>query len=657
MHNDWVNIGSIQQFIDLNSELFNWDIMIWQFLVFLTILIIGIALAIIIPSIIAKYISIFLFEVYRKAGRPFKKTEKMREIEKLREAELKRQIKYTLTHPIQNLLAIIIFALFGLIALQALGYDFGTRFWILDYPFTLGQIIVLFLIIIIFLFFISSVLSPLIRIILLVFAGRVAKRTELNILHRSLRPPTKYIIYIIMIYVALHLSFPNTESLPYYNVYIYLIILFAIIFGTYFAAVLVLTIFRIKFVLQRKMETHAAVAFENLVSVIAFLFALVIILILLDLQITDSMIILFGFFFIALSFGLQHIIANIMAGFALAADKPFAVGDRIRVGQPGRETWGDVIDIGLNSTKIRTVEEEIVVIPNNVIATNEVWNFTRDSPIIVLKIDLGISYGSDWRLAKKIMLEAARAHRYVMSKPQPIVRFISYAEFSQNLQLWVWLRNARDKEQIRSDLLEAIKDRFDIDGVEIPFPYRTIVYKKDIPVEKRLPVEVSFDDVRKYPSKGADYYEVGEGELEGIPLSKVVHEEDVRILTPVSGLHSVRPLAEYSMSLARKIGGNITALYIISDDAKEKKLMGIGLKALGIFERFGTKYHINVATKIETGDVVEKILETIEKDQINLVVIGGTRKTFFGKIRGESLASEIIDRSNVPVVTMPRRYK
>lgn len=77
MYHNWINIIPLQQFIDLNSELFNWDIMIWQFLVFLTILIIGIALAVIIPSIIAKYISIFLFEVYRKAGRPFKKTKKM----------------------------------------------------------------------------------------------------------------------------------------------------------------------------------------------------------------------------------------------------------------------------------------------------------------------------------------------------------------------------------------------------------------------------------------------------------------------------------------------------------------------------------------------------------------------------------------------------
>jgi nucleotide-binding universal stress UspA family protein len=145
--------------------------------------------------------------------------------------------------------------------------------------------------------------------------------------------------------------------------------------------------------------------------------------------------------------------------------------------------------------------------------------------------------------------------------------------------------------------------------------------------------------------------------LKGVAVSKVVKEEDVRILTPVSGLHSARALAEYSMSLARKVGGNVTALYIVTDERNIKKQMGIGLKALGIFERFGTQYNINVATKIETGDVVEKILETIDNNQINLVVIGGTRKMLFGKLRGDSLASEIIERSSIPVVTMPPKYK
>jgi nucleotide-binding universal stress UspA family protein len=206
-------------------------------------------------------------------------------------------------------------------------------------------------------------------------------------------------------------------------------------------------------------------------------------------------------------------------------------------------------------------------------------------------------------------------------------------------------------------VLESIKDRFDAEGVEIPFPYRTIVYKKDLQQERKLPGEITFDDVRKYPSKGADYYEVANGELEGTPISKVVHEEDVRILTPVSGMHSARPLAEYSMTLARKIGGNVTALFVITDDSGIKKQMGIGLKALSIFEKYGTKYSVNVATKIETGDVIDKVLETIDKDQINLVVIGGTRKMLFGKIRSDSLASEIIDKSSVPVVTMPPKYK
>jgi len=652
-----LNIVLLQTLIDLDAKILNGNITVGEFILFSIILIIGIIITVIVPSQIAKYISLFLFQIYHKAGKPFRKEEKLKELEKIRETELKRQIRDTLTRPLTNLMRLIFFSIFALIALRALGYDLDTPFEFEGYPFTLQHFIIFFLVIIIFLIFIRNILSPLIRIILYVLVGRNVQRTELSILHRSLRYPAAYLMYILMLYVALRLGFPNTEELPFYDYYIYLIIFFAILFGTYFGTVLTLTAFRIKFIIERKMETHAAVAFENLIKVIAFLFFIGILLIFFNVQLTDEVVVVIGFIGIAFGFGLQHTIANLMAGFALAADKPFAVGDRIRVGQVGRETWGDVIDIGLNSTKIRTVEEEIVVIPNNVIATNEVWNFTRDSPIIVLKLDVGISYGSDWRLAKSIILEEARKHQYVLQKPMPIARFKSFSDFAQVLELWVWLRNARDKEQIRSDLLEVIKDRFDSEGVEIPFPYRTIVYKKDLVPERRIAPDVRFDNIRKYPSKGSDYYEVGEGELKGVAVSKVVKEEDVRILTPVSGVHSARALAEYSMSLAHKVGGNVTALFIITDDMNMKKQMGIGLKALSIFERYGTEYNINVATKIETGDVVEKILETIEKGQINLVVIGGTRKMLFGKLRGDSLASEIIDRSNVPVVTMPPKYK
>jgi nucleotide-binding universal stress UspA family protein len=79
----------------------------------------------------------------------------------------------------------------------------------------------------------------------------------------------------------------------------------------------------------------------------------------------------------------------------------------------------------------------------------------------------------------------------------------------------------------------------------------------------------------------------------------------------------------------------------------------VGLKVLDIIERMGRRHGIHVATKIETGDVVEKILESIITDKIDLVVIGASRRLTVGFWARDSIAKEIIEKSPVPVVTMP----
>jgi small-conductance mechanosensitive channel/nucleotide-binding universal stress UspA family protein len=641
-------------FIDINQKIFNAQFSLGQFILFLVILILGIILSIAIPGQIAKYLTIYIFDIDKKQKKKIVDDEKLKEFEKQHEKELKKQITTTLIQPIKNLVGIIIFAFFGFIALLALGYTFITPFEISGYPFTFQQIILFILILIAFSLFVNSILPPLIRIALYAIIGRSVKTSELNDMNKRLLGPTSMVLLLIGLHVALFVSFPDTTKLPFYDFYFTIFILLSIILVTYFITSYFLAIFHIYFILPRKMDPHASVAFENLVQVVAFLFALGLIMTAFGVDLAQVTLAL-TFIGFAIAFGMQNTIANIMAGFTLAADKPFVIGDRIRVGGAERETWGDVIDIGLNTTTIRTVEEETVVIPNNYVASNEIWNFTKNSPIIAFTFHVGISYGSNWRLAKKIIYEEAQKHPHVLRKPQPVVHILEFADFAINMKIWVWIRNALDKEQIRSDLYEAIKDRFDAEGVEIPFPYRTIVHKTDLPKEKQLPIGVKFDNVRWYPSKGRDYFEVGEGPLKGIPVSKVVHEEDVKILTPVSGIHNAKMLAEYSMSLAQKIKGNVTALFIMKDGSKPKEMAG--LRSLTIFERFGTKNNINVATKIEHGDVVDKILEVIDRDHINLVVIGGGRKAVLGKWGPGSIANEIIERSTVPVVTMPHKLK
>ena len=159
------------------------------------------------------------------------------------------------------------------------------------------------------------------------------------------------------------------------------------------------------------------------------------------------------------------------------------------------------------STSILTPEEEMIVIPNKLIASSEIWNYTKGSNIVVQKVHIGISYGSDWRLAEKLILKVVNKHPYVMKTPKANVRMLGFGDSSINLELWMWIIDARDMEQISSDVYEMIKDIFDENGIEIPYPYRTVVYKNDLPPEAKFPDNKKFKNIRLYPSRGREYYE------------------------------------------------------------------------------------------------------------------------------------------------------
>jgi small-conductance mechanosensitive channel len=456
-----------------------------------------------------------------------------------------------------------------------------------------------------------------------------------------------YLFIYIGIFIAIQASFP--DGLPLQDLIDIILAIFGIIIGVAFSARIILFIFRINYIIPSRMDLHAANALENIIMIVSVLLVIALILSYFNIDPT----VIFGaltFIGIAIAFGMQDSIANIMAGFMLAGDKPFAIGDRVRVGEIGRETWGDVTKIGLNSTRIRTVEGELVVIPNSYIAKNEIWNYTRESPVIVHKIDVGVSYGSDWRLAKKIMIEEARAHPRVAKNPQPFVMMDKYGDFSINLKLWIWLKHALDREQVRSDLLEAIKDRFETEGVEIPFPHRTLVYKKDLPREKKIEDLDDFTNIRRYPSRASDYFEYGDWHKRKIEVSGPIADEGVRILVTAASALTANRIADFSMEFAKKVNGRVIALYVMHDYSRPREQEG--LKILETFERKGREESILVGTVIEIGDVVEKIVDYTKENKTDFIIIGKSPRGGAFSWAKENIEEEIKKLSDIPVITV-----
>lgn len=194
-----------------------------------------------------------------------------------------------------------------------------------------------------------------------------------------------------------------------------------------------------------------------------------------------------GILAVAVGFASQSALSNIISGVFIIIFKPYRINDRIIVKDTLR---GVVEDITLRHTIIRDLENRRIVIPNTVISNEVVVNADLVDEKICRFVDIGISYDSDIKKAKRIIQEEALKHPLHVDArtadqiesgiEEVIVRVNSLGESSVNLRAWVWAANQADGFVMHCDLLESIKERFDAEGIEIPFPYRTLVFKNEL---------------------------------------------------------------------------------------------------------------------------------------------------------------------------------
>ncbi len=208
-------------------------------------------------------------------------------------------------------------------------------------------------------------------------------------------------------------------------------------------------------------------------DIVIYLIAFMIILDQLGIPITPLVASL-GIFGVALGFGAKDIVSNLLAGFLILFDRPFMRGERIEIGGIS----GDVVDIGLRSTRLKTEDNKLVVIPNTSIITENVTNYAQPNPHIKLMIDYGVAYGSDVDRVKETILDVANKSKNVLKEPKPEVYFMEFGESSLNFKLVCWMANFRSFP-VKDELNTKINDRFKKEGIGIPFPTRTIHLEKD----------------------------------------------------------------------------------------------------------------------------------------------------------------------------------
>ena len=187
----------------------------------------------------------------------------------------------------------------------------------------------------------------------------------------------------------------------------------------------------------------------------------------------------------AIGFGSQQAISNIVSGIFMVLFKPFRVGDHIDL---GGIYSGTVVDVSLRHTTIKNSENRMIIVPNSVLNNQSIINSTIIQEATCTSVFASISYGSDVNKAMTIMQEEALKHPLLIDyrskedikndKPQVVVRVIDWANSSVNIRASVWASNNDNAFILKCDLMKSIKERFDSEGIEIPYPYTNIIEKK-----------------------------------------------------------------------------------------------------------------------------------------------------------------------------------
>jgi len=175
-----------------------------------------------------------------------------------------------------------------------------------------------------------------------------------------------------------------------------------------------------------------------------------------------------GILTVAIGFASQTSASNLISGLFLVVERPFTIGDVVRVGS----TVGEILSIDLLSIKLRTFDNLYVRIPNESIIKSELTNLTR-FPIRRIDLQLGVAYKETLSVVREILFDVADKNPLCLEEPKSLFIFKGFGESSLDIQFSIWVKRENFLE-LRNSISEEIKTAFDSNNIEIPFPHRTL---------------------------------------------------------------------------------------------------------------------------------------------------------------------------------------
>ena len=210
--------------------------------------------------------------------------------------------------------------------------------------------------------------------------------------------------------------------------------------------------------------------FQKLSNIIVYFIGIMLLLKMWNIDITP-LLASAGIMGFVIAFAAQDTLSHLFGGVSIYFDKPFRVGDRVQL-ESGE--IGDVLEIGIRSTRIKTFDETVVILPNSKIANSKIINYNQPASKIKEKIKIGVAYGSDIDKVKKILLDIAENTEGVEKDPAPSVYFTEFLDFALEFVIVTWVDSPREKFAVKTKINEEIYRRFNKEGVQIPYPTQDV---------------------------------------------------------------------------------------------------------------------------------------------------------------------------------------
>lgn len=178
---------------------------------------------------------------------------------------------------------------------------------------------------------------------------------------------------------------------------------------------------------------------------------------------------------LAIALAAQAALSDTVSGFVIMVDRPYRIGDRIEI--LDLDTWGDVEDIGLRSTRIRTRDNRMVIVPNSVINKSLIVNHSYPDEQYRLENHVGVAYGTDIEKAREVIIEAMKTVEGVLLDRPVEALFLEFGDSALIFRVRWWLDSYVDTRRMFDKVNTAIYKALNAANIEIPFPQRVVTHK------------------------------------------------------------------------------------------------------------------------------------------------------------------------------------